>query len=56
MTYRQIETSRELRLWTTQVLAPAVTGLVILMSIPEVRHKAKEGFDAIVDRIKGPKQ
>lgn len=56
MTYRQIETSRELRLWTTQVLAPAVTGLVILMSIPEVRHKVKDTATKIVETIKRPKQ
>lgn len=53
MTYRQIETSRELRLWTTQVIAPA---LIMLALIPEVRHGVKNGFNAIVNRIKGPKQ
>lgn len=44
MTYKQIEASRELRLWIGQVIVPAVTMAVALASIPEVRnagfHKA----------------
>lgn len=57
MTYKQIEASRELRLWIGQVIVPAVTMAVAVSSIPEVRqavstkveqikwkHKAKKGF------------
>ena len=43
MTYKQIETSREIRLWITQVIVPAF-GLALL--IPESReiimNKARE--------------
>ena len=40
MTYKQIEASRELRLWIGQVIVPAVTMAVALASIPEVRNTA----------------
>ncbi len=40
MTYKQIEASRELRLWIGQVIVPAVTMAVALASIPEVRNAA----------------
>ena len=42
MTYRQTETSREIRLWITQVIIPIVG---IAMMIPESRK-------AIVDKTK----
>lgn len=48
MTYRQVETSREIRLWITQVVIPM---LGIAMMIPEAREvvvaKAKEVKDKI---------
>ena len=47
MTYKQIEASRELRLWIGQVIVPAVTMAVALASIPEVRNTAsrKQGLN-----------
>ena len=41
MTYRQIETSREIRLWVTQIIVPAAAavGTVLYMN-PELRAKA----------------
>lgn len=39
MTYRQIETSREVRLWLGQIIIPAASVAVAILSIPEVRHK-----------------
>ena len=46
MTYKQIEASREVRLWITQVLIPAFG---VAMMIPEAREavvaKAKEVKD-----------
>lgn len=53
MTYKQIETSRELRLWTTKVILPVALALAL---IPEVREGVKNGVNTIVNRIKGPKQ
>jgi hypothetical protein len=39
MTYKQIETSREIRLWLGQIIIPAAGVAVAILSIPEVRHK-----------------
>lgn len=51
MTYRQTETSREIRLWLTQVIIPAFG---VAMMIPEAREavvaKAKEVKDKIVNK------
>lgn len=51
MTYKQIEASREARLWITQVVIPAVG---IAMMIPEAREavvaKAKEVKDKITNK------
>ena len=37
MTYKQIEASRERRLWLGQIIIPVVT---VLVAIPEVREAA----------------
>ncbi len=37
-TWKQIETSRERRLWFTQVIVPMALGAVALMQVPEVRN------------------
>ena len=46
MTYKQIETIREVRLWIGQIVVPVVTLAATAMAIPEVRYavaaKAKE--------------
>lgn len=48
MTYKQIEASREIRLWVTQVIIPAIG---VTLMIPEAREaivtKAKEAKDKI---------
>jgi prophage antirepressor-like protein len=53
MTFRQTETSREIRLWVTQVILPAV-GMVLM--VPEAREaavtKAKELKDKIERKFK----
>lgn len=41
MTYKQIETSREIRLWIGQIVVPAVTTAVMMMTVPEVRDAVK---------------
>jgi len=38
MTYKQIETSREIRLWLGQIIIPAASVAVAMLSIPEVRY------------------
>lgn len=56
MTRRQIDASRERRLWFSQVIMPTLTTIGTLMLIPEVREtvklKATEIRDKIKDRIK----
>ena len=47
MTYKQIEASRELRLWIGQVIVPAVTMAVALASIPEVRNTASRKLEEL---------
>ena len=53
MTYRQVETSREIRLWITQVIIPMFG---IAMMIPEAREamvaKAKELKDKVKETCK----
>lgn len=38
MTYRQVEASREARLWIGQIIVPAITLAVTTLAIPEVRQ------------------
>lgn len=53
MTYRQVETSREIRLWITQVIIPMFG---IAMMIPEAREavvtKARELKDKFKENLK----
>ena len=38
MSYKRIETMREIRLWIGQIVVPAVTLAATTMAIPEVRQ------------------
>ena len=49
MTYKQIETSREARLWIGQVIIPAVGVVGMIFANPEIRAK-------VVDKAKCAKQ
>ena len=40
MTYKQIETAREARLWIGQIVVPVVTTIGALMLVPEARENA----------------
>lgn len=42
MTYKQIETSREIRLWLGQLLIPAIMAGATLLSIPEINSTVNE--------------
>lgn len=56
MTYKQIEASRELRLWIGQIIVPALTLAATAMVIPEVREavaaKAEDIKYSIKQKIK----
>ena len=41
MTYKQIESLREARLWIGQVIVPGATLAASMMAIPEVRQAVK---------------
>lgn len=53
MTYKQIEASREVRLWITQVIVPALLmTTTVVASVPELREAATAKFDEVRNRIK----
>ena len=53
MTYRQIEASREARLWITEVIMPAVLfGATLYAAIPEVRETVNTKVKAVKEQIK----
>lgn len=41
MTYRQIEASREIRLWLGQVIVPTAVGVLIYLSNDDLRKELK---------------
>ena len=53
MTWKQIEISREIRLWVTQVIVPAV-GLAVgtVMLNPELKEKAMNKFEEFKNKVK----
>lgn len=52
MTYKQIEASRELRLWIGQVIVPAVGVTVAVLFNPNVREAAKEKLESVKQKIR----
>lgn len=52
MTYKQIEASREIRLWISQVIVPTVTVVGTVMMIPEVREKVVSKAKSVKTTIK----
>lgn len=56
MTYKQIEASREARLWIGQIIVPAITLAATTLAIPEVRQaiamKAESVKQSIEQKLK----
>lgn len=56
MTHKQIEASREARLWIGQIIVPALTLAATTLAIPEVREaiaaKARRVKQTINDKIR----
>ena len=53
MTYKQIEASREVRLWITQVIVPATLMVAtVFATVPEVRYTAAEKFNNVKRAVK----
>ena len=51
-TWKQIETSREIRLWISQIIVPVIGVTGALMAIPEVREAVKVKAVEIKEKIK----
>lgn len=52
MTYRQIEASREARLWITQVIVPTlVLTATVVMANPELKEAAMAKFNKVKANI-----
>lgn len=51
MTRRQIDASRERRLWFSQIVIPTLTLVVTGLSIPEVREAVKSKAAEVKERI-----
>ena len=53
MTWKQIEASREARLWITQVIVPVLgIGAAYVAAVPEAREKLAAKFVETKNRIK----
>lgn len=55
MTYKQIEASRELRLWIGQVIVPAVTMTAVVLANPDVRRAASDKIESVKQKIRSRK-
>lgn len=51
MTYKQIETSREIRLWIGQVIVPVAMGVTIIMTNPNAREAVKSKIKKVKESI-----
>ena len=52
MTNKQLDTSREVRLWIGQVIIPVLTGGIILAANPNVRHWVTSKVNSIKQHFK----
>lgn len=51
MTWKQIEASREIRLWFKEVIVPTAVVGGILASNPEVRESVKAKYNKVKDSV-----
>jgi hypothetical protein len=53
MTYKQIEASREIRLWITQVIVPAIAvSTAVVATVPELREAVTTKFNEVKGKVK----
>ena len=53
MTNRQIETSREIRLWIRDIIVPSIgVGATVLWLHPEIKDNIKTKIDEVKSKIK----
>ena len=51
MTYKQIEASREMRLWIGQVIVPAAAAAIAIASNPQTRNYISKKYNNVKSRI-----
>ena len=52
MTRRQIDASREARLWFVQVIVPIAGVVALCMGNPEIKEKAQDVANKTIDKVK----
>lgn len=53
MTNRQIETSREIRLWIRDIIVPSIgVGATVLWLHPEIKDNIKSKIDEVKSKLK----
>ena len=56
LTYKQLEASREARLWIGQVIVPAIGVTAAIFSNPQVRQTAADKINSIKRKLKSKKR
>ena len=52
MTYKQIEASREMRLWIGQVIVPAAAAAIAIASNPNIRDYISKKYNNVKSRMR----
>jgi hypothetical protein len=52
MTYKQIEASRETRLWIGQVIVPACAAVTMVLANPNARHFVADKANVVKNFVK----
>ena len=52
MTYKQIEASREMRLWIGQVIVPAAAAAIAIASNPQTRNYVSKKYNDVKSRMR----
>ena len=52
MTYKQIEASREMRLWIGQVIVPAAAAAIAIASNPQTRNYVSKKYNDIKSHMR----
>lgn len=56
LTYKQLEASREARLWIGQVIVPAIGVTAAVLSNPQVRQTVADKINSIKRKLKSKKR
>lgn len=56
MTYKQIETGREIRLWIGQIIIPAAGVTAMILNNPDVKKSASEKLKTLKQQFRKSKK